>query len=175
MFAKDYSFRGSHAEKVKLLAKTPDESKGKNFKIFNRYMDVYLLAPIVGFLYNKRAEIDKSPGSANILASIMLNNQKELEFNYRLIMLLDKDYEPDFKNRINKAFRDYGNEKSSPDMDRYEEYVRGGIEILYKELVKPSKMPEDYISNLYKFMEEFESRYGQSADEIVDLCRLARS
>jgi len=175
MFVKDHAIRGTHAEKLKLLARTPDESKSKSVKIFNRYIDVYVLAPIVGFLYTQRAELDKSPATAQILASQMLNCQKELEFNYRLIMLLDKEYEPDLERRINKAFRDYGTDKSLPDMDRYEEYVRGGIDVLHKKLVDPSKLPEDYITNLYEFMEDFESRYGQGADEVIDLCQLARS
>lgn len=38
-----------------------------------------------------------------------------------------------------------------------------------------ASMPDDYIKNLYEFMKEFDSRYNQSSDEIIDLCKLARS
>lgn len=173
LFASDYSFRGNHADKVKQLVTTKFD---KEHSLFERNMDVYLLAPIVGFLYGRRVELDKSTANTtNILAEIMLKYQKELEFTYRLIMLLDKDYESDFEKRVNKAFRDYGDAKSSPDLERYDEYVRGGVEVLYEKLWETSKMPDDYVNNLYDFMDDFESRYGQSADEIIDLCRLTRS
>ena len=56
MFDKEYSFRGSHAEKVTQLTAEFDKSGNK---LFARNYDVYLLAPIVGFLYNRKAEIDK--------------------------------------------------------------------------------------------------------------------
>ena len=172
LFASDYSFKGSHADKVKQLVSVKFD---KEHTLFERNMDIYLLAPIVGFLYGRRAAPDKSTITTNILADIMMKYQKELEFTYRLIMLLDKDYEADFEKRANKAFRDYGNDKSSPDVERYDEYVRGGVEVLYEKLWEPSKLPDDYIKNLYEFMAEFEDRYGQNADEIIDLCSLARS
>ena len=37
-------------------------------------------------------------------------------------------------------------------------------------------MPEDYINNLYDFMEELDERYNQSVDnvDIDELCRLAK-
>ena len=50
MFDKEYAFKGSHAEKViKLTAKIDDRNQ-----IFKRNYDVYLMAPIVGFLYQRR-------------------------------------------------------------------------------------------------------------------------
>jgi len=90
-------------------------------------------------------------------------------------MLLDKKHEPDFDKRVDKAFRFYGKEQAIPDEERYESFVRGGVDILYEKLIEPSNTEEDYLNNLYDFMEEFEERYGQSSDEIIDLCRLARS
>lgn len=61
-------------------------------------MDVYLLAPIVGFLYNRRSPVDKGASTTKIFTDILLKYQKELEFNYRLIMLLDEEHEADLKN-----------------------------------------------------------------------------
>jgi len=172
IFSGDYYFRGSHAEKVTRLTSAFGKA---NKSLFNRNLDVYLLAPIVGFLYNRTEDLDSSSKTTAVLYDAMSKELTTLWFNYRLIMLLDKKYEPDFDNRVDKAFRIYGKPKAAPDEERYEAYVRGGVDVLYEKLIGPAKNEEDYLNNLFDFMEEFEERYGQNTDEIVDLCRLARS
>ena len=172
IFQGDYQFKGSHAEKVIRLTAAFNKT---NDKLFNRYLDVYILAPIVGFLYNKTAVLDTSGKPANILYDAMSKETSTLWFNYRLIMLLDKQYEPDFEKRVDKAFRNYGKDQAIPDEERYESFVRGGVEVLFEKLIESSNTEEDYLKNLYDFMEEFEERYGQSFEDIVDLCRLARN
>lgn len=172
IFNGDYQFKGTHAEKVNRL--TADIGKS-NKSLFNRNLDVYILAPIIGFLYTRTAELDSSSKTANVLFDAMSKELNTLWFNYRLIMLLDKKNEPDLEKRIDKAFRFYGKEQAVPDEERYESFVRGGVDILFEKLIEPSNSEEDYLKNLYDFMEEFEERYGQNSDEIIDLCRLARS
>lgn len=171
LFTHDYSFKGLHAEKVKVLT---THKFDKEHTLFERNMDVYLMAPIVGFLYNRKSELDKSkPSSTNILADIMIKYQNELLFTYRLIMLLDKEYEPDVEKRINKAFREYARENLE-DIEEYDSFVRGGVDVLYEKLMKDATQADDYIQNLYEFMTDFEDRYSQNSDEIMDLCKLAR-
>jgi len=171
IFNDDYQFKGSHAEKVnRLTAPIGKSSKG----LFNRNLDVYILAPVIGFLYNRTSDLDTSGKPANVLYAAMSKELNTLWFNYRLIMLLDNNHEPVFDNRVDKAFRLYGKPEAIPDEERYEAYVRGGVDILYEKLIEPSNTEADYLNNLYDFMEEFEERYGQSTDEIVDLCQLAR-
>lgn len=172
IFNDDYSFRGIHTDKVNRLTAAFGKS---NKSLFNRNLDVYIIAPIIGFLYNRTADLDSSGKNANIMFSQISKELNTLWFNYRLIMLLDKKHEPDFDKRVDKAFRFYGKEQAIPDEERYESFVRGGVDILYEKLIEPSNTEEDYLNNLYDFMEEFEERYGQSSDEIIDLCRLARS
>jgi len=171
IFNGDYQFKGSHAEKVNRLTSAFSGANG----LFNRNLDVYILSPIVGFLYNRTAPIDSSGKGANILYDAMSKELDTLWFNYRLIMLLDISREPNVDRRVDKAFLHYGREAAVPDEERYEEFVRGGVELLYEKLIDPSHTEEDYLKNLFDFMEEFEDRYGQSSQEIVDLCRLARS
>ena len=170
IFNGDYQFKGEYAEKVNFLR---DALSGTN-SLFNRILDIYILAPIVGFLYNRTAPISSGGMTANVLYEAMSKELETLWFNYRLIILLDKEHEPDFEKRVNKAFRYYGKEEALPDESRYESFVRGGVELLYEKLIVPSRTEEDYLKNLYDFMEEFEERYGQASDEIVDLCKLAR-
>lgn len=171
MFNRDYSFRGTHAEKVIELTATFDENGNK---LFNRNLDVYLLAPIVGFLYGKKADLDSTGKTTNILFDAMSKETTTLWFIYRLIILLDKDHTPDFENRVEKAFRDYNSEKVKSDEELYEAYVRGGIEVLYNKLIFNSTKSEDYLRNLYMFIEEFEGLYGQKPDDILDLLQLAK-
>jgi hypothetical protein len=171
IFHDDYQFKGKHAEMVNRLT---GAFSGSN-SLFTRNLDVYILAPVVGFLFNRTAEIDSSGKPANVLYAAMSKELGTLWFNYRLVVLLDQRHEADFDTRVDKAFRFYGKEQAIPDEERYEAFVRGGVEILYEKLIEPSNTEEDYLKNLYDFMEEFEERYGQSSDEIVDLCRLARS
>jgi hypothetical protein len=174
MFDKEYSFRGSHAEKVIKLTAVFDNNKNK---LFNRNLDVYLIAPIVGFLYNRKADLDRSGESTKIFPEQLMNERNNLLFTYRLIILLDKEHEPDFEGRINNAFRYYGSEKAASDEELYEAYVRGGVDVLYEKLLGSIASEEDYLKNLYDFLEEFDERYNQAVttDSILDLCRLARS
>jgi hypothetical protein len=174
VFDKEYSFRGSHAEKVIQL--TADFDKNRN-KLFKRNLDVYIMAPIIGFLYGRKSDLDRGSETTKIFPEQLHNEQTTLQFNYRLIMLLDKNHESDFEERVNKAFRYYGSEKASSDELLYEQYVRGGVDILHEKLIKTAKTEEDYLKNLYDFIEEFDERYNQSIsmDNILDLCRLARS
>ena len=173
MFDKEYSFRGNHAEKVIKLTTAFDN---KN-KLFNRNLDVYLIAPLVGFLYNRTADLDRSSESTKIFPEQLINESHNLLFTYRLILLLDKKHEPVFEERINKAFRDYGSDKAASDEDHYETYVRGGVDVLYEKLLGSIASEEDYLKNLYDFLEEFDELYNQAitTDSILDLCRLARS
>ena len=171
MFTTEYSFRGVYADKVKELTTLKFD---KENTLFNRNMDVYLLAPIIGFLYQKRSPIDKSTNTTKIFAETLVQYQKEMEFAYRLVMLLDAEYEPDAQKRIDKAFKEYIN-PAQEDLARIDEYVRGGVDILYEKLVQQSSMPEDYLRNLYQFVEDCENRYGQNSQEILDLCRLAQN
>lgn len=174
IFSGEYSFRGSHADKVIRLTAAFDK---KNNQLFKRNLDVYLLAPIVGFLYQRTADLDRSSDSnTKIFPQQISNEQSAMWQTYRLIMLLDKRNDPDFDNRVDKAFRNYSKlQPQDSDAQLYESYVRGGIDVLYEKLIETARSEDDYLKNLYDFMEEFEDRYGQSTDDIIDLCRLARS
>lgn len=169
MFDKEYAFKGKHAQMVSDLTKKFDI---KNNQIFQRNYDVYLLAPIIGFLYQRKADVDYSPNinPTKIFGDILMKNIDDLMFNYRLIMLLDKKNEPNAEKRIEKAFR--GN-KGENDEALYESYVRGGVEVLYEKLMEGVTAPEEYVNKLYDFLEEFDERYNQNIDmeQVLEKCR----
>lgn len=172
LFQGQYWFYGTHADRVKRLTA---EFDGRH-KLFSYNHEVYQLAPIVGFLFTRKSDLNRVGGSDTSIFAEQMSNYKEIfQFNYQLIMLLDADHSADFDARVDKAFRIYGTEQAKPDEELFEAYVRGGVDVLYEKLIEPSNSPDDYTKHLYEFMEDFESRYGQSDAGILDLCRLARS
>lgn len=174
MFDKEYSFRGRHAEMVRRLTA---EFDSQHHQLFARNIDVYMVAPVIGFMYNRRADLDKGPESTKIFPEQLLNERNTLLFVYRLIVLLDKDHEPGLDERIDKAFRYYYTERAIPDEERFEQYVRGGVEVLHEKLLTDIRSQDDYLQNLCDFLEEFDQRYNQAIpiDSILSLCNLARA
>lgn len=173
VFDKEYSFIGKHAAMVSSLTKPFDN---KNNSFFGKNYEIYMLAPIIGFLYGRKAEPDRNPEvkPTKIFPEQLINNADDFWFNYAIIMLLDKNNEPDLEKRIEKAFRRIEN---ASDEALYESYVRGGIEVLYEKLMDGVISPEDYSNRLYDFLEEFDDRYNQSLDldEVLELCRKAKN
>lgn len=175
MFDKEYSFKGTHADKVnKLTAKFDDKNQ-----LFKRNLDVYIMAPIVGFLYQRKSGPNNGDGTqkpTKIFPEQLMNNTDDLAFNYRLIMLLDKKNAVAADERVDKAFRNYNSPQAESDEELYEQYVLGGVDVLYEKLIETARGTEDYLKNLYDFMEEMDERYNQTIDldQIGELCRLAK-
>ena len=175
MFDKQYRFRGRHAFRVDALTSIFDSAS--KAKLFDRNIDVYANAPLIGFLYGRTADIDdtKNPEtnqvySQNVMGDRVIYSQEELLFNFRLIMLLDKNYEPDEETRINKAFRHMG--EDIKDEARFDSYVRGGIDVLYEKLIEGASSPDDFVNRLFDFIEEFNERFNVdiSDEELLKLC-----
>lgn len=177
MFSKEYSFYGKHADMVKFLTSKVDSKS--SFKFFERNIDVYILAPIIGFLYGRKStKDDTSVTTTKIFPEQLIKETIQLKYNYQLIMLIDQKNEPLLENRIDKAFRYYGGKEGEKDKNLFEEYVLGGVEVLYEKVTDFGKAItiDDYVNNLYDFLEEFHERYNFdiSDDFICDLCSVAR-
>lgn len=169
MFDREYSFKGRHAFEVDQLRQKFDSPESKAV-LFNRNIDIYINAPLIGFLYGRTAEVDNlknpeknEPYTEKIMGDRIIASKNDLLFNYRLIMLLDSEYEPDEEKRIDKAFRN--TEDNPDDIAHFESYVRGGVDVLYEKLIKGAEKPEDYINNLYDFVEEFQDRFNSEVSE----------
>jgi hypothetical protein len=173
MFEKEYIFKGEHANKVRSL--TSEFNKEKN-KLFSTNYDVYALAPIVGFIYGRKAKCDNGKLTTKIFSDKFIKEKHNLVFIFRLIMLLDKSYEPEAEKRIDNAFRLTDANIVLENELIFDEYVLGGVEVLYEKLMENISNEEDYLNNLYDFIEEFDDRYNKdvSIESILDLCSLAR-
>jgi hypothetical protein len=175
MFDKQYRFKGRHALRVDQLTGVFDEiSKAK---LIDRNVDVYANAPLIGFLYGRTADLDDMKNletgqvyNQNVMGDRVIYSSEELQFNFRLIMLLDANYEPDVEKRIDKAFKHMGEDPA--DEERFDSYVRGGVDVLYEKLIEGANEPEDYINRLYEFVEEFNDRFNSEIDpdDILKLC-----
>ncbi|WP_314537167.1 hypothetical protein [uncultured Selenomonas sp.] len=172
MFDKQYRFMGKHAEKVNALTAVFDEAS--KAKLFERNLDVYINAPLIGFLYRCKAEKDTTASISpqNIFPEQMMNAADRLKYILRLIILLDKEYEPDESVRMDRAFRYFGREEELALFDRY---VLGGVDVLYEKLIEGDGAPSEYVNRLYEFLEEFQDRYHAdvTGENILALCREA--
>ncbi len=166
MFDKQYRFFGSHAEKVNALTSIFDaDSKSK---LFEHNYDVYINAPLVGFLFNRKATRDKDASSKNIapqniFPEQMINFSDQLKYNLRLILLLDVQHEPDEQKRLDKAFRKLGADER--DLALFDEYVLGGVDVLHEKLMEGDNNPDAYVGRLYDFLEEFHERFNEEINQ----------
>ena len=113
----------------------------------------------------------KDQKDVNIFAEQMIGISDQLKYILRLILLLDKNYEPDEGKRLDKAFRKLG--QDSKDLELFDAYLLGGVEVLYKALMaEPVTDPAEYINRMYEFIEEFNLRFNSEITnkDILTLC-----
>ena len=170
MFDKQYRFTGTHAEKVNALTAIFDEAA--KAKLFERNLDVYINAPIVGFLHKRKGVKNTNTDIADqsVFPEQMINNSELLKYIFRLILLLDTEYEPSEEKRMDKAFKHLGEDES--DLALFDAYVLGGVEIFYEKLIEGISHPAEYVNRMYDFVEEFHERFnaGKSNQDILTMC-----
>lgn len=172
MFENDYNIVGIHATHLKYLV--------NEAKVFPRYIDVYLLAAIFGFLHGRKEEKDNSSQDrARIYADAFSNERLNCDFVFRLVMLLDGEKDLSSLARIDRAFRDDAMKESDESITKknsnmaiFNSYVLGGIEELFEKLTSTSTSREDYIDSIFdlstKFKEEMEGiNYENKLRELV--------
>lgn len=164
MFDRDFDLKGKHAQITKHLVNTGG--------VFRRYIDVYMVGAIVGFIHNRKAERDISIAEdATIFAAAFNTERMRLEFFYQLIMLLDESTGLGENQRIDRAFRvtDANPESLKENMDLFHSYVYGGIEVLFEKMAKGCTTIDDYIDQIYEVAEGFQVDVdGVSYDELIE-------
>lgn len=165
MFENDYTINGKHATYLKFLAKknARDDTDPDNpaaAKLFERYIDVYMNAAIWGLLYSRTAKRDTaSDDRARVYADAFANERVNCVFLYRMVMLLDKTTELTPEERVDRAFRyDTQPEKTEEfkkNMELFQDYVRGGIEVMYEQFTDGCTTQDDYLSKTYEVMTMF--------------------
>lgn len=177
MFDNDIYIYGEHADMLKELT-APIDAEGK-VSLFERNVDVYIIAPLIGCLYGERSSIRKIENDKTkritINFSTVSREKSTLEFVYKLVMLLDKkydfktkkyifkfEYESPVEDRLNSAFRNVG--ENQDDIERFDAYVRGGIDVLHRNLIDQDVRADEIIANLFDFCHEFQENYNEKID-----------
>ena len=179
MFDKDMQIKGKYATYWKALTQLPGNAveTSKNFKIFENYIYVYMVAPIIGLLNGRKGQYDptdESKDTAGMLAEIQIKNSSKLKYIYRLITLVDESEGLSDEEKINRAFREDSNEESvKKGMELYTAYFFGGLEVLYETFVLGCITEDDYVRKMFDFVSEFKDE--QAIDDLsVDIESLLR-
>lgn len=172
MFDRDFQIRGRYATYWKALSRIPGNAveTTSNFKVFENYIHVYMLAPIIGLLHSRKGTIDskdENKDTAGMLAEILIKNQSKLKYIYRLIVLADETEMISKEERINRAFREDGNEVSTAKgMEIFNQYFLGGLEVLYETFVKSCDDEEDFINKIHQFVNDFYTEQNINSLEV---------
>lgn len=157
-FKKEFEFRGKHARMAGELCTLNDYEH----TYFKRVIDVYVLAAVVGFRVDRKAEIDYAPNeSKSIFSEQMLGAKEDLDFIMQMMIILENRENMSQEESVKKAFR---GPESKEEFEYYREmfnsYVRGGVEELYERLVlRKSEVEEEFYdektANLMALLERF--------------------
>ena len=149
---EEYKFYGTHAIKVFQLCES---------RIFKRFVDVLMVAPIVGFEYRRTAEENHEDGEERkIFLKQLQDADARFEMNYKTIVLLDKEHDPNEESRFKKAFQTLPENRDGIDLDRYESYVRGGIDFLHEKIFGNGNTSDERLREIYDLTDSFADWYG---------------
>ena len=157
MFEKDIIITGTHASYIKEMKEVAG--------LFARNLDIYMLAPIMGFLNNRKGQKNNEGGEKSTIQAQQLSNVKEdCELIYRLIILLD-GVDIDKDERLNRAFRYDSDVEKKKEFDNameiYNEYVLGGIEYMYETFVAGCVEVDDYTTKIFEAASDFQDEINE--------------
>lgn len=117
---------------------------------FKRLVDLYTIAPIIGLRMKKVAKEDRTEeGRRTVPVDQMMTKLEDLTTIMQIVLLLDETSGLTIEQRINRAFRGpQSEEEFNSNVDIFNSYVRGGIEILHEELVQRALGIEDEFSDV---------------------------
>lgn len=169
MFDKNIKISGKHSFYM-------DELKNKG--LFKRHLDIYIHSAIIGFHYGRVSKSDKtseysSYKPTNIFLEQIMTEINNLEFVYRLVMLLHEADKLELDERIKRAFRDDSldevHEQHKNNMLIFNSYVLGGIEVFYEKIIEQSVTELDYLKKSYEFMKEHNlTMASQTAEDFLN-------
>ncbi len=159
MFSRDYEFWGKHAQYTKYLC--------NDLHIFERYIDVYMSGALMGLIYGRTAKRDISnKDRAAILTDTFVKEKLNCQFTYRLVMLLDESMGLTKSQRIDRAFRDDTNEEAMKNnMNLFNSYVLGGVEVLFEKITSNCTTEEEHIDRVNEVVNYFKNYNEKGFEE----------
>ena len=164
LFENDITITGKHATHLKFLV--------NDAKLYNDYIDVYMNAAVFGYMYSKKDDRDnESTDRARIYADAFSNHRTECVFLFRLITLLD-DENITTEERLDRAFRYDANPEKEEELqkciEKFNAYVRGGIEYMYNLFTTGCTSRDDYIRATFEATRNYkDSIDGVSYEEKI--------
>lgn len=159
-FKKEFEFTGRHARLASELYKDNEEDETK--ACFKRLIDLYILSAIVGCRAERKSPVDTSAVSpCSIFPEQMIKEKDKLDFIMQMILMTEYIDSKTPEECVKIAFR---GAQSKEQYDNYltlfNDYARGGLEIIYDALVvRRPEMDEQYhnimSANIMNFMDEF--------------------
>lgn len=142
-FRKEFEFHGKHARMADELCSIKDIENN----YFKRVIDIYLLAAIVGFRFDRRAKVDYSSADTKSIFPEVMNKEKEnLDFIMQIILMLDNVKSMNSKESVIQAFKGALTKEQYIEYEtKFNDYVRGGLEEIYESLiVRKPEIDEGY-------------------------------
>lgn len=155
---QEYLIYGKHSNYIDDL---------KKYKAFEFNWQIYVVAPLLGYIYKKQAEVDMATDypPSKIMLNQLMDRQEQIFFNYRLIMLKDEMHESNIQERIKKAFSTMDTDDAKSDEELFHRYLLGGIEILHEKIIKNNTDIDKILENIGQFIEELSIGEKSIADE----------
>lgn len=162
LFMDDYLFVGSHEEKARKLTSEIDNASGA--KIFSSAVELYMAAAVIGCHFDRRSPREKGDKTYRIMQNQFSNHYYSLLYIYKLVMLSENNISLEPIDKINNAFRYYDEPEN---MKKFEEYMLGGIDILYDKLfISTNSSYDDFLNSLNSLISEFKSSGGNNDGDI---------
>ncbi len=173
MFNSDFGITGIHANYLKdlceLRGNVPDKDQHSNFKIFNAYIDAYIVCPLIGYQYSRKGLMGSAAeGDAGILTEAIVKRENELKYVYQILMLVDEESEPDVDRRIYRAFNfseatEEDKTMVADNMKIYTEFFLGGLEVLHEQFVDTCADRDSCLLKVYEFARKFNEEHDGEA------------
>ncbi len=149
IFMEEYHFKGKHAMMARQLTNIFDEET--KAKVFETNIALFMHSAIIGVDLNLTSKPEKSTDVTKIMIEAMINNNKELVYTYRLVLL--NAFKQDKSKAIQVAFKDYKNKEY---FDLFESYMLGGLEYLHSLFFKKHKTKfQEYLIELKKIIIDY--------------------
>lgn len=144
-FKKEFEFKGKHARMASELQQLNDYEH----TYFKRLIDLYVLASVIGFRVDRKADEDYSPiEPRSIFPEQMIKAKEDLDFILQMMIMLENGGKLSNEECVKLAFRGAENQEEFVKyQNMFNAYVRGGVEELYERLVIRKADIEDVYSD----------------------------
>lgn len=155
MFTSDIVIKGKYATYLRYLSQKTEKNdhKEKVAGVFERHIDVYMAAAMIGVTYGLKAEEDNSSSdTTKLFADVVNREQDNLITIFRIAMLVDNSSHLTADEKIERAFKE---PDTLENMKLFQSYVRGGLEWLYDQFTTGATTKDEYLAKIYEIVDNF--------------------